>query len=342
VFYRLGTFCLVVLVVMASVLASAKFWIASEMDRPIDVPEQGFIITVESGSSLSKLSRELAAGGLIPSPVPLLVHSRLHGQPTIIRGDYLIGAGETPRTLLARLVAGDIMRFTLTFPEGLTLAEWLKHINGSEHFEASPLTMEALRREIEVPEGESLEGWFFPDTYNFTREENSLSIMKQAHQRMVELLAQEWVLRQPGLPLETPYEALILASIVEKETGVAAERAEIAGVFVRRLQQGMKLQTDPTVIYGLGEAFDGNLTRAHLQQANPFNTYYIHGLPPSPIANPGRDAIRAVLNPAQGDALYFVARGDGSHQFSATLAEHSKAVRKFQLNRAQHYRSSPK
>jgi conserved hypothetical protein, YceG family len=159
---------------------------------------------------------------------------------------------------------------------------------------------------------------------------------------MQQVLAEEWAERAEGLPLETPYEALILASIVERETGVPEERSTIAGVFVRRLNMGMKLQTDPTVIYGLGDRFKGNLTRKHLREATLYNTYVIAGLPPTPIANPGREAIHAALNPMEGDALFFVAKGDGSHQFSATLKEHRQAVRDYQLQRAQDYRSSPK
>jgi len=186
------------------------------------------------------------------------------------------------------------------------------------------------------------EGWFYPDTYLYARDLPISVLLLQAHERMQDILAEEWLQRDFGVPYETPYQALIMASIVEKETGVTEERSQIAGVFVRRLKQGMRLQTDPTVIYGLGEAFSGNLTRAHLRQANPYNTYLIKGLTPTPIANPGRDAIRAALNPDQGSALYFVARGDGSHQFSDTLEAHNAAVRQFQIEqRAVNYQSAP-
>ena len=187
----------------------------------------------------------------------------------------------------------------------------------------------------------SLEGWFYPDTYIFPRGTTDIEILKQAYSRMNEVLDEEWSDKDKDLPFDTRYEALILASLIEKETGVAHERSEIAGVFVRRLQKGMRLQTDPTVIYGLGSEFDGNLTRAHLLEETPYNTYRINGLPPTPIAAPGRDAIRAAVNPAEGNALYFVGRGDGAHQFSATLEEHNAAVRKYQIEqRAPDYRSS--
>ena len=181
--------------------------------------------------------------------------------------------------------------------------------------------------------GEHPEGRFYPDTYKFPRGTTDAAFLERAYQSMSRLLAEEWGKRDPDLPLKTPYEALILASIVEKETGVADERSEIAGVFVRRLRKGMKLQTDPTVIYGMGDNFKGNIRRRDLKQDTPYNTYVHTGLPPTPISMPGSAAIRAVLHPAPGKSLYFVARGDGSHYFSKSLAEHNRAVRKFQLKK---------
>jgi UPF0755 protein len=175
-----------------------------------------------------------------------------------------------------------------------------------------------------------LEGWFYPDTYAVPRGFSLSELLRRAHTRMQLVLAEEWTARAVGLPFDEPEDALILASIIEKETGLDSERAEIAGVFVRRLQLGMRLQTDPTVIYGISN-FDGNLTRIHLRTPTPYNTYTNQGLPPTPIALPGREAIRAALQPNDGEALYFVARGDGSHQFSATLEEHEDAVRRYQL-----------
>jgi UPF0755 protein len=188
----------------------------------------------------------------------------------------------------------------------------------------------------------SAEGLFFPDSYRYERGDSDWELLQRAHSALQSVLTQEWAQRAAELPYETPYEALIMASIIEKETGAPEEREQIAGVFVRRLQQGMRLQTDPTVIYGLGESFDGNLLRTHLKDAgNPYNSYRHRGLPPSPIALPGRAAIHAALHPAPGDAMYFVATGDGRHVFSATLAEHQRAVRKYQLRRKKDYRSSP-
>jgi len=177
------------------------------------------------------------------------------------------------------------------------------------------------------------EGRFLPDTYHFPKGTTDLAFLKRAYQAMQGLLDAEWEQRDPGLPLNSPYEALILASIVEKETGLASERPEIAGVFVRRLKKGMKLQTDPTIIYGMGESYKGNIRRRDLKQDTPYNTYLHKGLTPTPISMPGADALHAVLHPKEGKSLYFVAKGEGSHQFSKTLVEHNRAVRKYQLKR---------
>jgi UPF0755 protein len=188
----------------------------------------------------------------------------------------------------------------------------------------------------------SPEGLFFPDTYSYSRTDSDLGILSLAYRRMQEVLDRSWQGRQVGLPYANAYEALVMASVVEKETGLAAEREQIAGVFVRRLRTNMRLQTDPAVIYGLGSGFDGNLRRRHLEDsANPYNTYQHKGLPPTPIALPGRAAIEAALHPATGSELYFVARGDGSHQFSDTLAEHLRAVKTYQFTRRKNYRSAP-
>lgn len=187
------------------------------------------------------------------------------------------------------------------------------------------------------------EGLFFPDTYSYARGDTDFSILQRAHSAMLVVLEEEWQQRAQPLPYETPYEALIMASIIERETGLPEERTQISGVFSRRLQQGMLLQTDPTVIYGLGDAFDGNLQRRHLaDESNPYNTYRLAGLPPTPIALPGRAAIHAALHPDSGTALYFVARGDGGHAFSNTLSEHNQAVRDYQLQRKKNYSSTPR
>ncbi|MEL7047235.1 MAG: endolytic transglycosylase MltG, partial [Pseudomonadota bacterium] len=234
-----------------------------------------------------------------------------------------------------KVIAVDIQPEMLAIVETRAAAEGLRNVH-------------SLRGEIDDPRLESFtgdapgaEGLFLPETYQYERGDTDLDVLTQAHDLLENTLAQVWQQRELGLPYESPYAALIMASIIEKETGVPEERAQIAGVFVRRLNRDMRLQTDPTVIYGLGESFDGNLTRAHLRdESNEYNTYRRDGLPPTPIALAGRAALEAAVHPAPGDALYFVARGDGTHEFNATLAEHEDAVRRYQLQRRESYRST--
>ena len=235
-------------------------------------------------------------------------------------------------TLLSHMVAGNTKSFSVTFVEGMRFDDMLRILADTPHITSvlTGLDHQEIMRRVGQPE-QHPEGQFFPATYDFGHGSEDITILRRAYQRMRRELADAWRERDPELPYETPDEALVMASIIEKETGLASERAEIAGVFVRRLRRGMKLQTDPTVIYGLGAAFDGNLRRADLRRDTPYNTYTRHGLPPTPIALPGADAIHAALHPAPGNSLFFVARGDGSHQFSATLAEHNRAVRRYQL-----------
>jgi UPF0755 protein len=233
------------------------------------------------------------------------------------------------------------VHYRLTLPEGITLARALDILWQHEQVTRTLSDASDPRLRMLVAPYDSPEGLFFPDSYDFPRGTTDLDILQRAFERMQLVLEREWLNRSAGLPLETPYEALVLASIVERETGVPRERGTIAGVFVRRLQKRMRLQTDPTVIYGLGPDFDGNLRRSHLRdEDNAYNTYRRHGLPPTPIALPGLAALQAALHPEPGDALYFVARGDGSHHFSATLREHNEAVKRYQLQRRADYRST--
>lgn len=244
--------------------------------------------------------------------------------------------------LLDKLESGAIKYYQITFPEGLTLDEWLLLLQARENIRHTPeLDAGGVATALDIASSNP-EGWFAPDTYSFAAGDSELSLLRRAHQKMQTQLETLWQSRAPDLPYESPYEALIMASIIEKETGAAGERATIAGVFVRRLQKGMRLQTDPTVIYGLGDEYTGNLRRKHLSSPSPYNTYRIKGLPPTPIANPGAAAVEAALHPAEGKALYFVARGDGGHYFSNDLAEHQRAVRQYQINRRRKdYRSAP-
>lgn len=324
------------LVLIAAVIAGGA-WLDYRrfLEEPIAIAEGETTLEIPRGSSLRALSEELTARGLLSHPYYFLTLAKLSGQAGSIQaGEYRIADGITPPQLLARLTSGKVVQHAITLVEGWTFrqaaaaliadARLGDRLDGLEDAEIMAL--------VGAPERHP-EGRFFPDTYHFTKGTEDLEILRRAYRTMERVLAEEWEQRAPDLPIETPDEALILASIVEKETGLASERARIAGVFVRRLQRGMKLQTDPTVIYGLGDAFDGNLRRADLKRDTPYNTYVHPGLPPTPIALPGREAIHAVLHPADGDSLYFVARGDGGHYFSATLAEHNRAVRRFQLKR---------
>lgn len=249
-------------------------------------------------------------------------------------GEYALGHGLTPLALLDKLEQGRVIQHRFTIVEGWNFRE-LRVALAADTALAQTIggkSDDEVMRDIGAP-AEHPEGRFLPETYNYTRGTSDVDLLKRARSALTQALDAAWETRAPDLPLTTPYEALILASIIEKETGVAGERPQIGGVFVRRLRLGMKLQTDPTVIYGLGTSFNGNLTRKHLTDDTPHNTYTRFGLPPTPIAMPGRAAIEAALQPAAGDTLYFVARGDGSHVFSRTLAEHNRAVVQYQLRR---------
>ena len=305
------------------------------LDAPLNVPESGIEFTVAPGESIRSIAQKLAKQGVVRSSLYLQLYARLSGQAARIKvGEYAIEAGITPLQLMDKLIAGRVIQYALTVVEGWTFRQMLEAIYAHDKLEA---TLEGLEdQEIMARLGHPdmhPEGRFFPDTYHFPVGTNDLDFLKRAFTTMEQQLEQAWQQRVPDLPLQSAYEALILASIIEKETAVASERREIAGVFIRRLRKGMLLQTDPTVIYGLGPSFDGNLRRSDLNADTPYNTYVRKGLPPTPIALPGADSIAAAVNPAPGDTLYFVAKGDGSHVFSKTLQEHNQAVRKYQLNR---------
>jgi UPF0755 protein len=305
------------------------------LNSPLPVPEPR-LLQVAPGSNFHSLGRQWVEEGLIRWPHHaryLRVYARLSGKATQLKaGEYQVRPGVTPRQLVDDLVSGRAYQYSLTIIEGWTFQQMMQAVTAApalQHTLADSdgkAVMQALGRPGEHPEGR-----FYPDTYHFPGGMRDIDFLRRAYNLMTAVLEKEWQLRAPGLPFNSPYEALILASIVEKETGQPQERPQIAGVFTRRLKLGMLLQTDPTVIYGLGNAFDGNLRLVDLQRDTPYNTYTRAGLTPTPICLPGRDAIRAALNPAPGDSLYFVSRGDGSHEFSSTLEGHNQAVRKFQL-----------
>jgi len=330
---RLVTAITAIAAAMVVALAVLGFGVMQFLHRPMSLPEHPVVFEVPPGSAFASVSRELARQGYIEHPDWFRWYARVRGQAAAIQaGEYRIEGGTTPLELLHMMVDGDVLLYSFTIVEGWTFRELLAALDASDAVELGmtyedwPAVLEALAPDAEHPEGQ-----FLPETYRFPKGATGLDVLRQAHELMREALAAEWEGRAAGLPLKSPYEALILASIVEKETALAAERPQIAGVFIRRLEQRMRLQTDPTVIYGLGADFDGNLTRRHLRTDTPYNTYTRHGLPPTPIAMPGRAAIHAALHPAPGSAVYFVATGlgDGSHKFSDTKEEHDLAVREY-------------
>ncbi len=311
-------------------------WLWKDIERglntPLDLAGTTLRYTVRPGMTIGGIAQDLAAADILTHPDYLVWAARWGDQAAEIQaGEYEIKPGTTPRMLLNMLVEGRTVRYVLTFIEGWTFNEVMAAI------EAHPKLVHTLKGLDRHAIGQRMEmsadpeGLLFPDTYYFTTGITDAEILRQAYQRMIKKLEQTWAERDPGLPYKTPYEALIMASLIEKETAVASERPRIAGVFVRRLQRGMRLQTDPTVIYALGEEFNGNLRRPDLEVDHPYNTYRYQGLTPTPIAMPGEAAIQAALHPAKGDALYFVSKGDGTHHFSASLEEHNSAVTQYQL-----------
>lgn len=303
------------------------------MNTPLVVPTEGYHLLVAPGTSLRAIALRLAHDGVLSEPHLLRIMARLEGSAARIQaGEYLLPSGMTPPALMRLLVSGEVVQHSLTIVEGWTFQQMMTAVRKHPMLEqtlvdaSGPAVMAAV-----AATGQEAEGWFYPDTYRFPRGTTDVDFLRRAFRDMQQRLEQEWEARADDLPLKTPYEALILASLIERETAVAAERTRIAGVFVRRLQKGMRLQTDPTVIYGMGDAYQGKIRWRDLRTDTPYNTYTRHGLPPTPIAMPSGASIQAALNPADGNELYFVSRGDGSHQFSATLQEHNAAVRRYQL-----------
>ena len=303
------------------------------LDTPLRIPAGGLVLELKPGMGVTGLARELQRQpGLLRSAPYLEAYARLNRlAPRLKAGEYAIAPGVTPRGLIEQVVAGRVIQYPLTVVEGWTFRQLRRAL--AEHPRIRQTLREAGDAEIMARLGrpsEYPEGRFFPDTYHFPAGTTDEMFLRRALVAMDRQLSEAWSQRSPDSPLVDPYQALILASIVEKETALPAERPDVAGVFARRLRRGMLLQTDPTVIYGLGEAFDGNLRKQDLTADTPYNTYVRKGLPPTPIALPGAAALAAAVNPALGDALYFVATGEGGHVFSRTLDEHNRAVRQYQ------------
>lgn len=329
--------------ILAGLALGWSAWkVHSALEQPLHV-EQERMLEVPNGTTPNRMFYRMQTDGLLDDAVWLRLYWRFNMAGTPLHtGEYRLTPGMTVNQLFDAWRRGDVVQYNLTLVEGWTFrqvrAAVAKHEKITQTLDglSDAEVMEKLGHSGVFPEGR-----FFPDTYRFVRGMSDVEFLQQAYMRLEQVLAKEWAERATDLPYRDPYQALIMASLVEKETGIPQERAQIAGVFVRRLRLGMMLQTDPTVIYGMGERYNGKITRADLREPTPYNTYTISGLPPTPIAIVGREAIHAALNPANGTSLYFVARGDGSHVFSDDLDNHNWAVREYQLKRRSDYRSSP-
>lgn len=321
-------------VVFVGLSALLSIWILNwQLNQPIEQVlqiETETTLDVNQGQSLIGLINRLDEQEIIEQGLVLKIYLRLYAeQYPIKQGHYALQPNSTLKKLLQDISQGKEKTYTVTMVEGLTWKQWLAQLQALPFINIDSTEHELLTMLEE--EAESLEGLLLPETYQLRFNTSLSSFVFRMYQDMQSFLIEQWQHRQGMLPLKSPYEALILASIIEKETGVAGERARISAVFVNRLNDGMRLQTDPTVIYGLGDDFDGNLTRKHLRQKTRHNTYVIKGLPPTPIAMAGKESIIAALNPKSSSEYYFVSKGDGSHQFSETLEQHNAAVRKYQL-----------
>ncbi len=330
------------LILAGLVLGFSAWKVNSALEQTLHVSQEQ-LLDVPTGTNPNRMFYRMESQGLLDDAFWLRLYWRFNmaGVP-LHTGEYRMTPGMTVRDLFEVWRRGDVVQYSLTLVEGWNFRQVRSALAKHEKIKQ---TLDGLS-DAEVMDklghpGVFPEGRFFPDTYRFVRGMSDVEFLQQAYARLDEVLAKEWAERAADLPYRDPYQALIMASLVEKETGVPQERGQIAGVFVRRMRLGMLLQTDPTVIYGMGERYNGKITRADLRQPTPYNTYTNAGLPPTPIAMVGREAIHAALNPAPGTSLYFVARGDGSHIFSDDLDAHNSAVREYQIKRRADYRSSP-
>lgn len=334
---RRSQYTLVTVVALTIALGAFGVWrsVYAWADRAGPLSET-VIFEVEPGSHFGRLARDLERVGVVRSAAWFSVLARLESAAESVRaGEYRFGPAATPNAVLRQLIEGDVTVYRLRILEGWSVFDLMAALAKAQALEPTLGGTDAgdLLARLGVGEGHP-EGQFFPDTYHYDKGATDADILRVAYRKMQSVLEAEWNGRALDLPYGDRFDALILASLVEKETGLPEDRARVAGVFVRRLQRGMRLQADPSVIYGLGQEFDGNLTRADLDRDSPYNTYGRNGLPPTPIALPGRAAIHAALHPASEEVMYFVARGDGSSEFSTTLAEHLQAVRRYQLRKA--------
>lgn len=321
------------LLILVATVSGGWLWNDYRIFLHTPMTDSALTYKLEPGANLTHVVRDLAQRGILDQPRYLLMYARLQGNADRIgAGEYRISAGTTPVEFYQQLVEGKVVQHALTIVEGWTFRQMMTALDADPQIKHTLLHASdaEIMAAIGHP-GQHPEGRFLPDTWLFPQGLRDVDFLRRTYIAMQRYLAQQWQYRATGLPLKKPYEALILASIIEKETAQARERETIAGVFVRRLQKHMRLQTDPTVIYGMGKRYKGNIRFRDLKRDTPYNTYRHYGLPPTPIALPGRASIHAALHPAPGNTLYFVAKGDGSHYFSSTLEEHNRAVIKYQL-----------
>lgn len=315
------------------------------LSAPVTLAEP-VTIDVIYGDSIHKVANKMQAAGLIEYPRLLVIYARLFDLAVKIKaGEYQVASGQSPLQMLDNIVKNKVIEYQLTLIEGWTAKEAISALQNAKGI-VSTVNInqpDTILKAVGASDTYShIEGIFYPDTYRYRRGTKDVEILSIAHKKMQQVLEDAWAKKANKLPYKTPYEALIMASIIERETGVGEERAQISGVFVERLYKGMRLQTDPTVIYGMGDAYQGKIRRKDLTQPTPYNTYTIKGLPPTPIALANASSVHAALHPLLNGHIYFVAKGDGYHQFSKNLPDHRAAVKKYQLNRKSSYRSSPK
>ncbi|CAM3432580.1 MULTISPECIES: endolytic transglycosylase MltG [Halomonas] len=332
---RLLTALLVLVVVGATSVVGGYFYWQSRLNAPLalDAP---MLYQVPSGAGFNQVVAQLEAQGVVDDAWAFQLLAKVEPErvPRLRTGEYQLLPEMSGLEMMALLGSDKVVTYSLTIPEGWSFRQMRELLNAAPKLahrtadmsDAEVMTL--LGREDVFPEG-----WFFPDTYRYHLGMSDVDVLRQSLARMERILDEVWEERGDDLTIESAYQALIMASLIERETGAPQERNEIAGVFKRRMEQGMRLQTDPTVIYGMGERYDGRITRADLREATPYNTYVIDGMPPTPIAMPGRASLEAAVNPLPGETLYFVSRGDGTHQFSRTLREHNNAVNRYIRNR---------
>lgn len=327
-FRSIIAFTLLMVLGLVSIWAGMHYQLI--LKKPVVMTET--VIEIKKGDTLESVVKNLRAQQVTVNRLWFRLFAYRKNLDHLLKvGEYVLAKGSTAADILQQLTDGKTRKYSITFPEGWSFKQVFNTIKNNPNLQHT-LTdnqLEELMAQIGSDKNHP-EGLFFPDTYFFEKNTSDVDLLKRAHDRMQAVLNDEWQKRDKAVPLENPYEALILASIVEKETGAGEERKQIAGVFARRLRKGMLLQTDPTVIYGMGDDYHGDIRHKDLREHTPYNTYIIEGLPPTPIAMPGKQAIVAALHPDHGDALFFVARGNGRHAFSSTLAEHEKYVDQYQ------------